>query len=149
MTQLVVVEVRQKGSTVEERQAGEAGAERGADVVAPELAAIQHRYEEARASIAGLSDGSANAAQDLAEPYPETQAIDVRLAKPPTAQSATPPTTGMTVAARCLAEQPEDESCPETQAPHRHADRAPAPSRHGGWWRAIRITLPRAVPLSR
>jgi hypothetical protein len=135
MTQPVVVEVRQKGSTV--------------DLVASELAAIQHRYEEARASIAGLADGCRDAAQDLAEPYPETQAIDVRLAKPPIAHSATPPTTGMTVAARCLAEQPEGESCPETQAPHRHADRAPAPPRHGGWWRAIRITLPRAVPMSR
>jgi hypothetical protein len=135
MTQPVVVEVRQKDSTV--------------DLVAPELAAIQHRYEEARASIAGLAGGSRDAAEDLAEPYPETQAIDVRLAKPPTAHSTTPPTTGMTVAARCLAEQPEGESCPETQAPHRHADRAPAPPRHGGWWRAIRITLPRAVPVSR
>ncbi len=143
MTQPVVVEVRQKGSTVEGGRGG------GADVVAPELAAIQHRYEEARASIAGLSDGSGDAAQDLAEPYPETQAIDVRLAKPPTAHNATPPTTGMTVAARLLAEQPEDESCPEAQAPARSADRAPAPARHGGWWRAIRITLPRAVPMSR
>ena len=149
MTQPVVVEVRQESSTVEERPAGEAGARSGADVVAPELAAIQHRYEEARASIAGLSDGSGDAAQDLAEPYPETQAIDVRLAKPPTAHSATPPTTGMTVAARCLAEQPEGESCPEAQAPHRSPDRAPAVGRPGAWWRAIRITLPRAVPLSR
>lgn len=149
MTQPVVVEVRQKGSTVEERQADEAGVMGGDDVVVSELAAIQHRYEEARASIAGLSDGYVDAGQDLADAYPETQAIDVRLAKPPTAHSATPPTTGMTVAARCLSEQPEGENCPEMPAPHSHADHASAPQRHGGWWRSIRITLPRAVPLSR
>ena len=115
MTQPVVVEVRQKGSTVEEGRGG------GADVVAPELAAIQHRYEEARASIAGLADGSSDAAQDLAEPYPETQAIDVRLAKAPDRAQRDTTDDGDDRGGEVLAEQPEDESCPR--------DAGPAPSR--------------------
>jgi hypothetical protein len=163
MIQPLVVEERQQGTTVETGRAGEAQEAGGGDLIAQGLAAIQHRYEEARANIARLSDGLWDAAEDLTDPHPDTEAIDIRLVQPPTAHAATtPPTTAMTVAARYLAEQPEDDNRPglerhtassprddEMRAPRRHADGplvTPGPRR---WLRAIRFTLPHAVPAPR
>jgi hypothetical protein len=163
MIQPLVVEERQQGTTVEKGRAGAAQEAGGGDLVAPGLAAIQHRYEEARAHIARLSDGLWDTAEDLTDPHPDTEAIDIRLVQPPTALAATtPPTTAMTVAARYLAEQPEDDNRPglerqtgssprddEMRAPRRHADGplvSPGPRR---WLRAIRFTLPHAVPAPR
>jgi hypothetical protein len=163
MIQPLVVEERQQGTTVEKGRAGGAQEAGGGDLIAPGLAAIQHRYEEARANIARLSDGLWDAAEDLTDPHPDTKAIDISLVQPPTAYTATtPPTAAMSVAARYLAEQPEDESRPrlerrtasaprddEMRAPRAHAD-GPLVS-HGPrrWLRAIRFTLPHAVPAPR
>jgi hypothetical protein len=165
MTQPVAVEERQMGRTVEGGRKGgviengHAEAAAGGGLITPELAAIQHRYEEARAYIA-LSGGSSDTAQDLADPYPDTEAIDIRLVKPPAPHTVTtPPTTAMSVAARYLAERPEDESGPklerhtasrsrddEMQVQHRLADSPLRPCRPRRWWRAIRIPVPHAVP---
>jgi hypothetical protein len=163
MIQPLVVEERQQGTTVEKGQAGEAQEAPGGELIAPGLAAIQHRYEEARANIAGLSDGLWDAAQDPTDPHPDTEAIDIRLVQPPTAYTATtPPTTAMSVAARYLAEQSEDECRPtherhtasslrddEMQAQRRHADGSLVSHRSRRWLRVIRFTLPQAVPASR
>ena len=163
MIQPLVVEERQQGTTVEKGRAGEAQEAGGGDLIASGLAAIQHRYEEARANIAGLSEGLWNAAQDLTDPHPDTEAIDIRLVQPPTAYTATtPPTTAMSVAARYLAEQPEDECRPtherraasfprdvEMRARRRHTDGPLVSHRPRRWLRAIRFTLPQAVPAPR
>jgi hypothetical protein len=163
MIQPLVVEARQQGTTVEKGQAGKAHEAAGGGLIAPALAAIQHRYEEARANIAGLSDGLWDAAEDLTDPHPDTEAIDIRLVQPPTAYPATtPPTTAMSVAARYLAEQPGDESRPrlerhtassprddEMRAPRPHADSPLVSHRPRRWLRAIRFTLPQAVPAPR
>jgi len=163
MIQPLVVEERQQGTTVDKGRAGEAQEAGGGDLSAPGLAAIQHRYEEARANIARLSDGLWDAAEDQTDPHPDTQAIDIRLVQPPTACTApTPPTTAMSVAARYLAEQPGDESRPrrerqtgssprddEMQAQRHHADGPLVSLRPRRWLRAIRFTLPHAVPAPR
>jgi hypothetical protein len=159
MIQPLVVEERQQGTIVEKRQVGEAQEAAGGDLITPGLAAIQHRYEEARANIARLWD----AAEDLTDPHPDTEAIDIRLVQPPTAYTTTtPPTTAMSVAARYLAEQPEDESRPglerhtasspgddDMQARRRPADGPLLSHRPRRWLRAIRFTLPHAVPAPR
>jgi hypothetical protein len=163
MIQPLVVEERQQGTTVEKDQAGEAQEAGGGDLITPGLAAIQHRYEEARANIARLPDGLWDAAEDPTDPHPATEAIDIRLVQPPTACTATTaPTAAMSVAARYLAEQPEDESRPglerhaasslgddEMQAPRDAADGPLVLHGPRRWLRAIRITLPHAVPAPR
>ena len=163
MIQPLVVEERQQGTTIEKGQTGEAHEAAGGDLIPPGLAAIQHRYEEARANIARLSDGLWDAAEDSTDPHPDTEAIDIRLVQPPTAYTpATPPTTAMSVAARYLAEQSEDESRPrlerrtasssrdeEMQTSRRHADGPLALDRPRRWLRAIRFTLPQALPAPR
>jgi hypothetical protein len=157
MTQPQAVEERQGGKTVE--------------IAAPQLAAIHTSYEEARACIAGLASSSGRAAQDVTDPQPDTEAIDIRMVKPPAVHEATtPPTTAMSVAARFLAEQPNFEgvrspadasgprpqrheaSCPregDMQAPHLRTGRPVVAHRPRRWWRAIRTTLPGAVPVPR
>ena len=152
---------------IEKGQGGEAEEVAGGDIVAPQLAAIQHSYEEARACIAS----SRYAADDVTNPHPDTEKIDLRLVKSPAVQEATtPPTRAMSVAARHLAESPVTDgrrsraeadgsrqqghtaSCPsedETQAPHLHTDLPVVTHPSRRWWRAIRSTLPGTVPLPR
>src|SRR4029079_7066428 len=66
----------QEGETIEKGQGREAEDVAGGDIVAPQLADIQHSYEEARASIAGLDRSSRHAAEDPPDPHPDTEAID-------------------------------------------------------------------------
>ena len=171
MTQSENVEEFQDGMTVEEGQRGKAIEQgSGGDIAAPQLAAIQRNYEEARAYIAGLAYSSWHGAQDVTDPYPDTEEIDIRLVKPPAVHDAsTPPTTAMSVAARFLAERPviEEVRSPENQrgprsephaasrtweaemrAPHLHTD-LPVVHRPRRWWRATRTTRLRAVPAPR
>lgn len=134
---------------------------------APQLAAMQHNYEGARAFIAGLVGSSRDPAQHDAEPHPDTEAIDIRLVKPPAACEATPPTAAMSVAARFLAEQPIIEgicsrvdptgptpqrhttTCHEGQEAHIQTEAPGESHRPRRWWHAVRASLPRAVPAPR
>jgi len=98
----------------------------GADLAAPELAAIQHRYEEAKAV---LHDPG----------YPLTEEIDLDAVKPPVPQHATPPTEAMSTAARLLAQRLVAERAGQSAV-------AAGPRR---WWKAVRAAFPRAVPVAR
>lgn len=60
------------------------------DAAAPQLAAIQQGYEEARASIIDPTREPLNWVHDPADPYPATEAIDVD-AVPPPLPTARPP----------------------------------------------------------
>jgi hypothetical protein len=99
----------------------------GADIAAPELAAIQNRYEEAKAVI--IDPGSPL--------YPATEAIDVHAVMPPVPHAATPPTEAMSTAARLLAEELVTEEA-------RPSAVSPGPRQ---WWRAVRVALQGAVPV--
>ena len=164
MIQPESVEARHRAESAEEGQEGEAiekgqGAEAedvaSGDIVAPQLADIQQSYEQARASIAGLAGPSRHSAENVTDPHPDTEAIDLRQAKPPVVEEEeTPPTTAMSVAARHLAERPVvDGGCSPAKANGPRADRSTdlpggaQPSRR--WWHAIRSTLPGAVPVPR
>ena len=135
-------------------------------VTAAQLAAIQHSYEKARACIAGLAGSSGHGGRPDADPHPDTEAIDIRLVRPPAAYEATPPTTAMSVAARSLAERPIVEGTPPRvdpsgPTPERHTTRHGVRASHiqtqashdargpRRWWRAVRTSLPRAVPATR
>jgi hypothetical protein len=151
------VEERQDGMTVE--------------IAAPQLVAIQHSYEEARACIAGLARSSWHASEDVADPYPDTEAIDIRMVKRlAVPEATTPPTTAMSVAARFLAERPLSDGVPssaeaagptqdrhsapcprdgEVQAPHVDTEAPVDVHRPRRWWKALRVPLPKAVPAQR
>ena len=103
-----------------------------ADIAAPQLAAIQHRYEEAKAVIIEPRSTAL---------HPATEEIDVDAVKPPVPHEATPPTEAMSTAARFLAEQ----QITLAPTPHRHT----LPSGPRRWWRAVRAALHGAVPLPR
>ncbi|HLM05834.1 MAG TPA: hypothetical protein VK402_11675 [Blastococcus sp.] len=167
MTQPDAVEERGDAASVGEGQDGEvlstgpdgaAGEPAGGDIAAPQLAAIQKSYEEARASIARLAGVVEPAAQDASAPHPETEKIELSLAKPPVVEeTATPPTAAMSVAAKYLAERPvidemrsqTDAKKPSTEqdAASSTQDEVPAPARR--WWRALRTALPGVVPAPR
>jgi hypothetical protein len=151
------VEEHQDGMTVE--------------IGAPQLVAIQHGYEEARACIAGLARSSWHAAEDLADPYPDTEAIDIRMVKRlAVPEATTPPTTAMSVAARFLAERPLSDgvpssaeaagpaqerhsvSCPrdgEMRVPHLDTEAPVDVHRPRRWWNALRVPSPKAVQAHR
>ena len=151
------VEERQDGMTVE--------------IAAPQLTAIQHSYEQARACITGLAPSSWRATKDVTDPFPDTEAIDIRMVKRLGVREATtPPTTAMSVAARFLAERPiidavrspvegtgptperHSASCPredEMQAPHLHTEAPADVHRPRRWWNALRAPVPRAVTAHR
>jgi hypothetical protein len=59
----------------------------------PQLAAIQHDYEEARASIIDPTRAPLNWVHDPADPCPETEAISVDTVPPPIPGEELPPTT--------------------------------------------------------
>ncbi len=156
----------QEGEAIEQGQGGEAEDVASGNIVAPQLADIQHSYEEARASIAGLARSSRHAEEDVTNPHPDTEEIDLRLAKPPVVEEeATPPTTAMSIAARHLAERPVvDGGCSPAMAngptaeghggsgpreeampaPHRLTDPPAGVHMSRRWWHAIRTTLPGA-----
>ena len=87
-------------------------------VDASELAAIQHRYEEAKAVL-----------HDPA--YPLTEEIDADAIRPPVPHDVTPPTEGMSAAARLLAQ----ESVTERGRP---SAAVAGPRR---WWQAVLATF--------
>lgn len=68
------------GDTVIESQDGE-------DVGAADLDAIERMYEEAKACIAEAIGWPAS---ETTDPWPETEAIDVRTIKPPAPRSSSP-----------------------------------------------------------
>ena len=104
------------------------------DAAAPQLAAIQQGYEEARASIIDPSRTPLNWIHDPADAHPDTEAIDLDAVPPPVPNDATPPTEAMSVAAKHLAEQQIlAEAAPSAQTP-------PPPGDFLGfrrWWRAF------------
>jgi hypothetical protein len=104
------------------------------DAAAPELAAIQQGYEEARASIIDPTRTPLNWVHDPADPYPATEAIDVDAVPPPVPHDATPPTEAMSVAARQLAEQ---QAVGEAADPAQASTRAADPFGLRRWWRAF------------
>ena len=134
--------------TIEQREDGGAVEEMArADDAAPELVAIQHRYEEARACIVDPARSGSYPEPGCGDAHPPTEEIDVRTVKPPVGHDATPPTEAMSVAAKFLAERqvgeeagsPAGAGAPRPRQPR--TDRpvpAPGPSR---WWRAIRRAL--------
>ena len=101
---------------------------------APQLAAIQHGYEQARASIIDPTREPLNWVHDPADPYPRTEAIDVDAVPPPLPQDATPPTEAMSVAAKHLAEQ---QALEEAAASAQSSPRAADPLGLRRWWRAF------------
>jgi hypothetical protein len=103
------------------------------DAAAPQLAAIQHGYEEARASIIDPSDAPLNWVHDPANPHPDTEEIDVDAVPPPAAHDEPPPTEAMSVAAKYLAEQQASGAWSPAHAPA-HRARAFDLRR---WWRAF------------
>jgi hypothetical protein len=62
------------------------------DAAAPQLAAIQQDYEEARASIIDPTRAPLNWVHDPADPYPETEAIGLDAVPPPIPDDAHAPT---------------------------------------------------------
>jgi uncharacterized protein (DUF1800 family) len=88
-----------------------------------ELAAIQHRYEEAKAVL-----------HDPA--YPLTEEIDADAIRPPVPHDATPPTEGMSTAARLLAQEAVTER-------RRPSAAAAGPRR---WWQAVLAAFAGAAP---
>lgn len=125
---------------------GAAGGEVGDGAATPNLAAIQHSYEQAKANIV---DPSPDWPLDD-EPLPATEKLDVRSAKLPAVPAGTRGTAAMTVAARCLSEQPvvdELRSAPTRSAqPDAASAASPGPR---GWWRGIRSALHGALPVRR
>jgi hypothetical protein len=120
-------------TSTDQAQGGDGGGNFVIDAAAaPQLAAIQQGYEEARASIIDPARAPLNWIHDPADPHPDTEAIDVDALLPPP-HDATPPTEAMSVAAKQLAEQ---------QALGEPAP-APAPTRTADflglrrWWRAF------------
>ena len=154
MTHPNAVEGRQDGRTT-------------VDTAAPQLAAIQQGYEEAKACIAGQAGSSGHGERPDADPHPDTQAIDIRPVEPPAACEATPPTTAMTVAARFLAERPlldgtaarvnpsgptpEGHTATSQDVQASHLDtQAPVDARRPRrWWRAVRTSVPSPLPAPR
>lgn len=121
---------------VEELQHDEAVVERYGDEIAlPLFVAIQLTFEEAMASIDDIARSSPSAAPGGAEPHPRTEKIDLRLVKPPAVPEAPlPPTTAMSLAARCLAEHPVGRAaCPPAAADEARSRRrtASAPTEPG------------------
>jgi hypothetical protein len=103
------------------------------DAAAPQLAAIQQGYEEARASIIDPTREPLNWVHDPANAYPATEAIDVDAVPPPVPSEATPPTEAMSVAAKHLAEQQAmEEAAASAQTSPRAADVGLR-----RWWRAF------------
>ena len=115
---------------------------------APNLAAIEHSYEQAKASIVDPAHSATCA--DEREPYPETEMIDVRAVALPAVPDGTSGTEAMSVAARFLAEQlvREELGSPESAPARPQAPPAPSPGRRG-WWRGRRTALHDAVPEAR
>jgi hypothetical protein len=104
------------------------------DAAAPQLAAIQQGYEEARASIIDPTIAPLNWVHDPANAYPETEAIDVDALPPPLPHDATPPTEAMSMAAKHLAEQ---DAMEEAAASAQTSPRAGDPLGLRRWWRAF------------
>ena len=109
------------------------------EMAAPILAAIQHSFEEAMASIDDLAR-----APWIEPPPPGTEKIDLRrVTLPAVPVVPTPPTEAMSLAARALAEHPvEDRASPSTTASvsgSRGQEDAPEPAaprrRRPRWWR--------------
>jgi hypothetical protein len=101
---------------------------------APQLAAIQQGYEEARASIIDPTRAPLNFVHDPASAYPATEAIDVDAVPPPVPHDAIPATEAMSVAAKHLAEQQAlGEAAPPPETSARTAD----PFGLRRWWRAF------------
>jgi len=95
------------------------------DIAAPNLAAIQHSYEDAQANIV--------------DPFPETEKIDVRTVQLPAVPDGTPETEAMSVAARFLAEELASEKEQLASRTPALPESPPATStgrRH--WWRGMR-----------
>jgi hypothetical protein len=65
----------------------------GAGAGAPDLDAIERMYEEAKACIA---EATGWPAPETTDPWPETEAIDVRALKPPAASRTAGPAPGAT-----------------------------------------------------
>jgi len=103
------------------------------EAVLPPLAAIQQGYEEARASIIDPTHAPLNWVHDPADPYPDTEAIDVDAVAPPVPRDATPPTEAMSVAAKHLAEL---QAMAEESAPA-HTARSSDLLGLRRWWRAF------------
>ena len=104
------------------------------DAAAPQLAAIQQGYEEARASIIDPTRAPLNWVHDPADPHPDTEAIDVDAVPPPVPHDATPPTEAMSMAAKHLAElQAMGEEAPPAHRSTRPADVLGLRR----WWRAF------------
>ena len=102
------------------------------DAAAPQLAAIQQGYEEARASIIDPTRAPLNWIHDPADPHPDTEAIDVDAVPPPVPNDPTP-TEAMSVAAKHLAEQ---QLIDEAALPAHASARLPVFSLQR-WWRAF------------
>jgi hypothetical protein len=119
------VEEAQHGGTVE----GVADA----DTAAPNWAAIQDGYEQAKANIV--------------DPFPDTEKIDVRAVQPPAPTGSLPGTEAMSVAARSLAELLVVEGAASPARGPAPATASPVAShRRRGWWRRIRSTMHGILP---
>jgi hypothetical protein len=104
------------------------------DAVAPQLAAIQQGYEEARASIIDPTRAPLNWVHDPADPHPATEEIDVDAVPPPVPHEATPDTEAMSMAAKHLAEL---EAMGEEASPTGTSVRTSDPLGLRRWWRAF------------
>ena len=150
---------------VEELQDDEAVDEPAVDeITAPLLAAIQHSFEEAMASLDDLARSSGPAATAGTEPHPGTEKIDLRLVELPAVPAApTEPTAAMSLAARVVAERPVGDGARLSRAPsgptaerhtgsarqqtvapagHDSPDRTTAPRPRARWWAALSSRFP-------
>lgn len=122
MTQRMVIHRFRDNEAVEEAPHGAAANVAGTVAALPYLAAIQHSYEEAKASIADLARASAHPA-DEGESYPETRAIDLSTVKLPLVPAAVP-------------RSESSPAGPESLAVGIHVDSPTAPPRRW-WWRGL------------
>ena len=150
---------------VEELQDDEAVEELAADEIAGSLlAAIQHSFDEAMASIDDLARSSGPTGTDVIEPHPGTEKIDLRLVTlPAVPAAATEPTAAMSLAARVVAERPVGDGARLSTAPsgptaerhtgsarqqtvapagHESPDRTTAPRPRPRWWAALSSRFP-------
>jgi hypothetical protein len=112
LTHSTSIEQPEDGAAVDESQQGPVPGEPGGAV--PCLDAIQHRYEEAKASIVDPAR-SLSCSATCEDALPGTEAIDLATL-PPVPPAETPGTEGMSVAARFLAERMVEEEARGTSS---------------------------------
>jgi hypothetical protein len=139
LTHPTAIHLFEDNHAVEEATGGATvGGAADADTAAPNLAAIQLSYEEAKANIVDPAPAWASETDD-GEPFPGTEKIDVRTVQLPAVPDGTRGTEAMSVAARSLAEQLAAEEA-QPRAAGDPASGTAAPGRRG-WWRSIRTVL--------